>query len=73
LIQTNIGTVDKEQKTVERVVVVVEGEKEELLKRGVEKGRIIGESINFTRDPRKRTWRLHDSHRYGRAREGHRK
>jgi leucyl aminopeptidase len=43
-------TVDKEQKTVDRVVVVVEGEKEELLKRAVEKGKIIGESINFTRD-----------------------
>lgn len=43
-------TVDKEQKTVEKVVVVIEGEKVELLKRGVETGRIIGESINFTRD-----------------------
>jgi leucyl aminopeptidase len=43
-------TVDKEQKTVDRVVVVIEGEKEDILKRGVETGRIIGESINFTRD-----------------------
>jgi len=43
-------TVDKEQKIVEKVVVVIEGEKLELLKRGVETGKIIGESINFTRD-----------------------
>ena len=43
-------TVDKEQKTVERLVVLVEGAKEDELKRGVEAGKIIGESINFTRD-----------------------
>ena len=43
-------TVDKERKTVEKVVVVIEGEKAEVLKRGVETGKIIGESINFTRD-----------------------
>ena len=43
-------TVDKEQKTVERLVVVVEGAAEDVLKRGVEAGKIIGESINFTRD-----------------------
>jgi len=43
-------TVDKEQKTIERLVVVVENAEEDALKRGVEKGRIVGESINFTRD-----------------------
>jgi len=43
-------TVDKEEKKVDRVVVVFEGADEAAIKRGVEKGRIIGESINFTRD-----------------------
>ena len=43
-------TVEKEQKTVDKVVVVIEGEKDEVIKRGVERGRIIGESLNFTRD-----------------------
>jgi leucyl aminopeptidase len=43
-------TVDKDQKSVDRLLVVVEGEKDDVLKRGVEAGKIIGESINFTRD-----------------------
>jgi leucyl aminopeptidase len=43
-------TVEKEQKTIERLVVVVEGADEKLLKRGVEFGAVVGESINFTRD-----------------------
>jgi leucyl aminopeptidase len=43
-------TVEKEQKTVDKVVVVIEGENDEVIKRGVERGRIIGESLNFTRD-----------------------
>ena len=43
-------TVDKEQKTIDRLVLVVEGAEEDALTRGVEKGRIIGEAINFTRD-----------------------
>lgn len=43
-------TVDKEQKTVDRLVVVIEGAEEEAVNRGVEAGRIVGESINFTRD-----------------------
>ena len=43
-------TVDKEERTIERLVVVAEGEDEEALKRGGERGRIIGESVNFTRD-----------------------
>jgi leucyl aminopeptidase len=42
-------TVEKEQKKVEKVVVVLDGDAEEA-KRGVEAGKIIGESINFTRD-----------------------
>ncbi|HSB27636.1 MAG TPA: leucyl aminopeptidase [Pyrinomonadaceae bacterium] len=43
-------TVEKEQKTVDKVVVVIEGEQDEVIKRGIERGRIIGESLNFTRD-----------------------
>jgi len=43
-------TVEKEQKTIDRLVVAIEGAKDDLLKRGVEAGRIVGESINFTRD-----------------------
>jgi len=43
-------TIDKEQKTVEKLVVVIEGADEAALKHGVETGRIVGESLNFTRD-----------------------
>ncbi|HEY6804683.1 MAG TPA: leucyl aminopeptidase [Pyrinomonadaceae bacterium] len=43
-------TVDKEEKSVDKVVVVIEGADVEALKRGAEVGRIIGESMNFTRD-----------------------
>lgn len=43
-------TVDKDQKNIDRVVIAIEGVKDELLKRGVETGRIVGESVNFTRD-----------------------
>jgi leucyl aminopeptidase len=43
-------TVDKEGRTIERLVIISEGADEEALKRGAEKGRIIGESVNFTRD-----------------------
>ncbi len=42
-------TVEKEQKKVERVVFVLDGDIGEA-KKGVEVGKIIGESINFTRD-----------------------
>jgi leucyl aminopeptidase len=43
-------TVDKEQRTVDRLIVVITGADEDALKRGVERGRIVGESVNFTRD-----------------------
>ncbi|MFN2492576.1 MAG: leucyl aminopeptidase [Pyrinomonadaceae bacterium] len=43
-------TVDKEKRQVERLVVVKEGADEAALKRGVERGKIIGEAVNFTRD-----------------------
>ena len=42
-------TVDKEERAVERLVVVAPGAAEEL-KRGAERGRVVGESVNFTRD-----------------------
>jgi leucyl aminopeptidase len=43
-------TKDKELREIDAVTVVVEGADEKALSRGAERGRIIGESINFTRD-----------------------
>src|SRR5438874_4932817 len=43
-------TKDKERRELDRVVVVIEGADEKVLKRGAERGRIVGESVNFTRD-----------------------
>ena len=43
-------TVEKEERTVDRLVVIAEGADEEALRRGAERGRIVGESVNFTRD-----------------------
>jgi leucyl aminopeptidase len=43
-------TVDKEERTIERLVVVVEGADEAALRSGAERGRVVGESVNFTRD-----------------------
>jgi leucyl aminopeptidase len=43
-------TIDKEERTVERLVLVADGADEEALRRGAERGRIVGESVNFTRD-----------------------
>jgi leucyl aminopeptidase len=43
-------TVEKEEKTVERLVVVAAGAKDEELRRAAERGRVVGESVNFTRD-----------------------
>ncbi|HVF55167.1 MAG TPA: leucyl aminopeptidase [Pyrinomonadaceae bacterium] len=43
-------TVDKEERTIDRLVVIAEGADEDSLRRGGERGRIIGESVNFTRD-----------------------
>jgi leucyl aminopeptidase len=43
-------TVDKDQKSIDRVVIAIEGGKDDSLNRGVETGRIVGESVNFTRD-----------------------
>lgn len=43
-------TTDKEQRKIEKLVVVLDGADETGLKRGIERGRVIGESVNFTRD-----------------------
>jgi leucyl aminopeptidase len=43
-------TVDKEKREIARLIVVMDGANETDLKRGVERGRIIGEAVNFTRD-----------------------
>src|SRR6266446_1763113 len=43
-------TIEKEEKQIDRLIVVVEGGDEDSLKQAVERGRIIGESVNFTRD-----------------------
>ncbi len=43
-------TIDKEERAVERLVVVSNGADEGALKRGAERGRVVGESVNFTRD-----------------------
>src|SRR6185312_6176076 len=43
-------TEDKEAREISKLVVVMEGADETELQRGAERGRIIGESVNFTRD-----------------------
>ena len=43
-------TVDKEERNVERLVVVAPGAPEDELKQSAERGRVVGESVNFTRD-----------------------
>jgi leucyl aminopeptidase len=43
-------TKDKEERKLTRIVVVVEGADKKTLQQGAERGRIIGEATNFTRD-----------------------
>ncbi|MDT7602996.1 MAG: leucyl aminopeptidase [Acidobacteriota bacterium] len=43
-------TVDKEERTLERLIVIAQGADAGALKRGAEHGRIVSESVNFTRD-----------------------
>lgn len=43
-------TSEKENRKIDRLVVTIEGAEGERLDRGIERGRIIGESVNFTRD-----------------------
>lgn len=43
-------TSDKEERQITRLIVVMDGAEETGLKRGIERGQIIGESVNFSRD-----------------------
>ncbi|OLE52352.1 MAG: hypothetical protein AUG51_18585 [Acidobacteria bacterium 13_1_20CM_3_53_8] len=43
-------TVEKEERSIDRITISVEGADEDALKRSAERGRIIGEAVNFTRD-----------------------
>ena len=43
-------TSDKEQKVIDRLVVIVDAGDKNALERGVKRGQIVGESVNFTRD-----------------------
>jgi leucyl aminopeptidase len=43
-------TIEKERREIERLVVVIEGREEGGLSDAAERGRIVGESVNFTRD-----------------------
>lgn len=43
-------TVDKEERTIDRLVISIPGADSGAISRGAERGRIIGESVNFTRD-----------------------
>src|SRR5437764_6833360 len=43
-------TIEKEDKTIDRLVVVIEGADEKALQQAVKVGTIVGESVNFTRD-----------------------
>jgi leucyl aminopeptidase len=43
-------TVDKEGREISRLVVVIDGAKEDVLTSGVQRGKFIGESVNYARD-----------------------
>jgi leucyl aminopeptidase len=43
-------TIDKEERAVERLVVVAQGAGADALRQAAERGRVVGESANFTRD-----------------------
>ena len=43
-------TIEKEDKTIDRLVVVIDGADEKALQQAVRVGTIVGESVNFTRD-----------------------
>ncbi|HZT57296.1 MAG TPA: leucyl aminopeptidase [Pyrinomonadaceae bacterium] len=43
-------TIEKEERAVEQLQVIVEGAQDEALRSGAERGRVVGESVNFTRD-----------------------
>jgi leucyl aminopeptidase len=48
--QDKYKTVDKDDRPIDKLVVFIEGADADSLDRGSETGRIIGESVNFTRD-----------------------
>ncbi len=41
---------DKEKRELDRIIVVIEGADEKALQRGAERGGIVGEAVNYTRD-----------------------
>jgi leucyl aminopeptidase len=43
-------TIEKEEKQIERVIIIASGAGDDELSRAAERGRIVGESVNFTRD-----------------------
>jgi leucyl aminopeptidase len=43
-------TIDKEARSIDRFLIIADGADEEALKSGAERGRAIGESVNFARD-----------------------
>jgi leucyl aminopeptidase len=43
-------TSDKEQKVIDRLVIIVDGADSAALTQGVRRGQIVGDSVNFTRD-----------------------
>jgi leucyl aminopeptidase len=43
-------TLDKEERQIERLAVFLDGADAEAMDRGIKRGQIIGESVNFTRD-----------------------
>lgn len=43
-------TADKEERTVEKLVVIADGIGEDQLRAAAERGRIVGEAVNFSRD-----------------------
>ncbi len=43
-------TKEREERHIERLIVVIESAEESALVRGVERGRIVGEAVNFTRE-----------------------
>jgi len=43
-------TVDKEERQIDRLAVFIDGADSSAIERGIRRGQIIGESVNFTRD-----------------------
>ncbi|HKY29295.1 MAG TPA: leucyl aminopeptidase [Pyrinomonadaceae bacterium] len=43
-------TVEKEQRVIDRLIVLIPDADDDALKKGVKRGQIVGESMNFTRD-----------------------